>query len=925
MPESLLVTKYHRPDPPPDLVPRPQAMALFAAGLQGRLILVSAPAGFGKTTLVSAWLAHAAHSSQHAETTDIERATHMVRSAWLSLDADDNATPRFWAYVIAALQTTVPTVGLVAQAALQAPQSLPVESILTALINDLASLHEPLLLTLDDYHLITKPEIHSSLDMLLDHLPQTMRLVIISREDPPLGLARLRARGQLTEIRAADLRFSELEADELLNTVQALGLPGADVATLAARTEGWVTGLRLAALSLRQTNDRHGFVEAFGASHRFLTDYLVDEVLSRQPPHYKAFLLQTAVLDRLCGPLCDAVLGIAGEQDTADPALSATGRAYSQPILDEIDRANLFLVALDHERRWFRYHHLFAAFLRLRLRAAEPDLVAVLYQRAIAWCRAHGLPGEALGYALAAAAHDQAADLIEALAPDSLSREGPETVLTWVAALPDALVRQRPALCIQYAWALAFAGRMAEAADFLTAAETAAGTIDGLVPPQVAGQIAAHRAYLQFFRGEFAAAQRQAQQALMHLPANEHVLRVRTAVVLSSVLRFAGQLRAAEEALGSPPDAIHTTGNVYTAMLYYASLGEIHQERGRLHQALATFEQTLAFAVQHTGRADIPFTGFAHIAIGHVQREWNDLDTAATSISRGLALCRAWQQADALAIGLVELAQLHQDRGELDLAQQALADLRSIVATMASPWGAAIVALTQVRLDLVRGDLAAVDQWVWASGLTAADPVSAERIDALQTFGQALVARGNDADAVLLFDRLARHLRTTGQRDRLLVTLVGQARALAELGRRDMALAVLDEALRLGEPGGYVRVFVAGGPPVATLLHGMQHVGGRMQTYIARLLAAFGGGEAPPASSARLAAPTGETPLPEPLNERELAILRLMAAGLSNQAIGAELSLSVNTVRWYASQIFAKLRVSGRGAAVASGRHLGLL
>lgn len=941
MPEALLTTKFHCPAPAPDLVPRPQVIGLLEGGLRERLTLISAPAGFGKTTLVAQWLKRREKrelgiekAEQGAELSSFSIHNLQFKTAWLSLEADDNVLPRFWAYVIAALQTVAPDVGQVAQVALQAPQPLPIEPVLTAIVNDLVTLTTPLLLILDDYHVITLPAIHRSVDLLLDHLPPTLRLVISTREDPPLALARLRARGQLTEIRAADLRFSAGDAAVLLHTALAVPLPEPEIATLVARTEGWITGLRLAALSLQHTADRHAFVAAFSASDRFLTDYLVDEVLRQQPPYRRAFLLQTAILHQLCGPLCDAVLGIAergGRSEQAgqpgDPAAvpllqaHAERSSFSQQLLDELDRANLFLVPLDHERRWFRYHQLFAEFLRLRLRDAEPERVPVLYRRASTWCAAHGLPRDALNYALAAGDHDQAASLLETLAPEVFGQEAPEVVLAWLAALPAPVLRQRPWLCVQFAWALTFAGRLAEAAAYLAAAEGGDGVVDGPTRARIDGHVAAHRAYVHFFQGEFAAAQHAAQQALTRLPARDQVLRVRTAVMLSSALRLAGELQAAEEVLTPLAEQIETTGSIYLAMLYYATLGVLDQDRGQLHRAMERFNRALAVATRVTGRPDTPFTGFAYLGIGYVQRAWNALDAAAAAVARGIVLCREWQQADGLAIGLIEDAALQQERGEFALAQQALDELRQIVTAMDSPWGQTEVRVAQARLDLARGDLAAVGDWMRTSGVTADTVASGTHLDDVQTFGQVLVARGDHAGAARLFGRLADQLRAAGRIDRLLTALVWQFRALTELGRHAEARAVLDEALVLGEPGGYVRVFVDGGPPLAALLRKMQDEGGRMMSYAALLLEALH----PPSRPDLHPASRSSHPLAEPLHPRELAILRLMATGLSNQAISAELLLSVNTVRWYASQLFAKLAVSGRGAAVVRARELGLL
>jgi LuxR family transcriptional regulator, maltose regulon positive regulatory protein len=810
---------------------------------------------------------------------------------------------------------------LLAQTALQAPQPPPIETVLTALINDLAGLAQPLILVLDDYHLVTSPAIHQSLDYLIEHLPPSLRLVIATRDDPPLALARLRARSQLSEIRAGDLRFSLAEAGAFLNDSRALALAPADVAQLTERAEGWIAGLRLAALSLQQSADRHAFIAAFSASHRFVADYLMDEVLARLDPPVQQFLRRTSILRQLCAPLCDAVAGIEnGELRIEKEAGTSLFSIHnSQFFLAELDRANLFLVPLDHERHWYRYHHLFAEFLRMHLRATEPELVPTLYQRAIDWCRAQGLPREALGYALDAHAYDQAAELIEALTAEVLSQEGPDPILGWIAALPQTLVQQRPLLGCAYAWALIIAGRMAEADTYLTAAEAASGGLDAATQQATQAQVAAHRAYLRFFQGAFGEAQALARQSLGLLPPGDLLLRARTALLLSTILRIAGQLRAAEETLIPLTEAIQTTNNVNTATLYYYNLGQLQREQGRLRQAQATFRQALAVAERQTGRDDSPFTGFAYVALGRMLWDWNDLEVAVGSILKGLAICRQWQQVDALAIGLTGLIELYLDRGEDALVADAIDELRQIVARMSSAWGSQIVATYQARFDLARGNLAAANRWAQASGLTVQGPAALDRIDEYLTLAQILVARGDLADAQRLLDQLARQLRATGSVERLLPTLILQVRALA--GQEAAALVLLAEALDLGEPEGYIRTFVAGGPVVAALLKRMQDEGGRMMPYIARVLAAFPDRSPPPAESDL----HPSSLILHPLNDRELSILRLMAAGMTNPEIGDQLCLSANTIRWYASQIFVKLDVSSRRAAVARARELGII
>jgi LuxR family maltose regulon positive regulatory protein len=901
----MLLTKCHRPEPAPDLVPRPHLIQRLNAGVHNRLVLLSAPAGFGKTSLLVQWLPDAT-------------------TAWLALDDQDTTPEGFWRYVIAALQTVAPELGRLAQAALQAPDPPPVETVVTALVNDLAVLAHPLTLVLDDYHLITTPEIHTSLAFLLDHLPRSLQLVVATREDPPLALARLRARGQLSEIRAADLRFSAEETATFFNQVHQLALEPADVATLVQRSEGWATALRLTLLSLRQNADRSTFIAAFSASHRFVTDYLVEEVLARLDRELQQFLRRTAILQRFCAPLCDAVLDI----------------TESSMQLRRIEQANIFLVSLDHDRHWYRYHHLFAEFLRLELRTHEPELVPLLYHRAIDWCRQEGLLREALSYAFAAGDHRQAADLIEALATETLGREGPAAVLEWISRLSDELVRERPLLCIAYAWALTFAGRGADAITYLAAAEAASTTVDAATRTLIAGPVAAHQAYVRFFQGSFGEALAYARLALELLPPQDLLLRSRATLVLCTVLRFAARFAEAEEALAPLAVALEATPNVYIAMLYFSSLGEIRQEQCRLHEARAIFQQAIEAGERYTGHTDNPFTGIVWIAIGHLYWEWNDLPAAGDALHRGLALCREWRQADALVIGLIELARLEQVRGNVEAARRAIAEIRQIAATMGSPWGRRVAGMAEVQLAIGGDDLRAVADWVrvvepdvqnesahtFADGVLSAETVADEdlnigRLEEDQVRAAALVVLGEHTRAHALLADLVRRFRREGRIYRLVGLLAWQARILAETDQVAEARTVLDEALALAEPQGVIRTLVEVGRPIAELLGTLADAGHPRRAYIARLLAALSD-EPPVPHESTHSVPDA---LLEPLKDRELAVLRLMAAGLSNRAIGDELFLSVNTVRWYAGQIFAKLGVSGRFAAVAQARSLGLL
>ncbi len=540
---SLLATKFYLPDPTQDLVARPRLVRRLDAGLRGKLILISAPAGFGKTTLAADWIQHAQAIPSGA------------RKCWLSLDEGDNLPSRFWIYLITALQSADFRPGEAALAALQPSEgetrrsSPPIETVLVSLINDLAGLAVPLILVLDDYHLVTNPEIHTGLDFMIDHLPPNLHLVITTREDPPLSLSRLRVRGQLTEIRAADLQFLEAEAGEFLNQLLSLGLEAEDIRALAHRTEGWIAGLRLAALSLQAEDDKHRFIDAFTASHRFLTDYLVDEVLARQEEGLREFLCRTSILPRFSASLCDSVLSIMN----------------SQAVLRHLEQANLFLVPLDNERRWFRYHHLFAQFLRMRLQESEPERIPELNRRAMEWCAAQGLEREALPYAFAIPDYERAAGLIEGLAPGVLANEGPALVLQWIAALPRDLVLRRAGLCLPYAFALAFSGRFVEAEEHLATAERLAIEMPAAEGDPIRGYVAAHRAHLLFFQGQTMQTIHYARQALDLLPAPETIIRARTAAILGNGLRYAGDLQGAAEVLAQAVTTAIHSDNIFTA------------------------------------------------------------------------------------------------------------------------------------------------------------------------------------------------------------------------------------------------------------------------------------------------------------------------------------------------------------------------
>jgi len=564
---TLLSTKLRIPLRLRALVPRPRLLTRLEEGLAARLILVSAPAGFGKTTLLAQWL----HGRQ---------AEPPMRVAWLSLDREDDDPARFLVYLVAALQTLEPRLAEGLLPALRSPEPPPVESLLAVLVNDAAALlgQGRSLLILDDYHAIQDPAIHGILSFLLDHLPPAVGLVVAGRADPPIPLSRLRGQGQLVELRDGDLRFTAGEAAAFLNEVMGLALSAADVAALEARTEGWITGLQLAALSLRGREPERipAFLQEFAGSHRFVLDYLLEEVLQQQPPGIQAFLLQTSILERLCGALCEAVVGGRGLVDWES----------GQAVLEYLEANHLFILSLDEERCWYRYHRLFADLLRVRLPRLGPTLglpsPAELHRRASAWYETEGLTGEAIAHALAAGDGERAANLVTDVGLDLLVRGELTTLLGWLEALHDDVVRARPWLCIYHAWALALSGCPEPAEARL---QDAAAVDSNLLAGEAGGHAAAIRAYMAAHAGDAAAAVELARRSLDLLPAKERTVRSVVAFTLAGVHRVRGDLEAATRALVEASTLGREGGNLHLAVSALCQLAALEMEGGRLHSA----------------------------------------------------------------------------------------------------------------------------------------------------------------------------------------------------------------------------------------------------------------------------------------------------------------------------------------------------
>jgi len=847
----------------------------LAAG--SRLTLVSAPAGSGKTTLVSEWVAGCGRPA-----------------AWLSLDAGDSDPSRFLTYLIAALRTVAPGIGDGLLAVFGSPQPPPLEAMLTVLLNELVTIPSPVVLVLDDYHVLDAKPVDDALAFLVQHLPPQLHLVIATREDPALPLARLRAQDQLTELRGADLRFTTSEAAGFLNQGMDLDLSADEIAALEARTEGWIAGLQLAAISLQGRADAAGFIASFTGSNRFVLDYLLEEVLQRQPERVQTFLLRTSILGRLCGPLCDAVL------------LDAS--ASGQETLEYLERANLFLVPLDSERRWYRYHHLFGDLLRQRLgqNAVSSGGVDEEHLRASEWYEANDLEIEAFQHAAAGHDVERAERLVEGRGMPLHFRGALVPILHWLGSLPTTVLDARPSLWVTYAQALLSSGQNTGIEPKLQAAERAlqdAGTDD--LTRDLVGRIASVRAFLVWSPHQVETIIAQSRRALEYLDPDNLPFRTAAALNLGHAYVLLGDRSGARQALTEVTAISAASGNTIYEILGSIGLGYIQELDNQLGLAAETYRR----AIELAAGLPFPFVCEAHLGLARVHYQWNDLDAARQHGERSLQLAQQIADTDRPVAWEVLLARLALARGDAAGAAAVLAEADRATRQHDFVLQVADVATAQVLAFLRQGDLPAAAHVAQAHEL----PLSQARVH---------LAQGDPTGALAILELYRRRMAEKAWADEELKALVLLAVALDAHGERPRAVEVLDEALALAEPGGFIRIFVDEGAPMARLLHEALSRG-TSPGYLRRLLAAFPAtelGQAVPSRAA--AAPIG---LAEPLSSRELEVLDLIAAGLTNQQIAARLYVSLHTVKSHARNIYAKLGVSSRTQAIAKGRALGLL
>lgn len=893
----LLDTKLHVPGPRPAIVPRPRLVERLRREAGRRLTLLSAPAGFGKTTLLAEWLSAGPATRPTA--------------GWLSLDAGDNDPAVFWTYLVAALRTASGTAGGQALSLLRAAQPPPDQTILAALINDASAFEEDIVLILDDYHLIDNPAIHEGITFLLDHLPPRMHLVLASRSDPPLPLARLRARGELTELRASDLRFTPEEASAFLCRGAGLDLTEGDVEALERRTEGWAAGLQLAALSIEGREDAHGFVTRFSGDNRYIADYLVEEVLQRQPESVRDFLLRTSILDRLSGPLCGAVTGGEG------------GKA----MLRELERRNLFVVPLDDRREWYRYHHLFAEVLQAHLAEQRPEEIPALHRRASEWHERHDSPADAVRHALAAGEVERSARLIEQAWPTMNRAHQSATWLGWARALPDSAVRASPALSVGYAWALLNAGAMEEAETRLHDAERVLGEVTDDTPTRhlrdLPASIATARAYVAQAIGDLPGTIRHARRALDLLADDDHLARGPAAALMGVAYWAAGDLEEAHETFRAGMASMRAAGDPLSAIGGSFILAEIRAAQGRLGESVRTYEHLLQLAAEQSPDP-FPGVGDLYLGLADLHRERGDPEGAARLLESAR---EAYAQAGHPGSGhrwRVAAARLALSRGDRDAALRLLDEAEGMHVRDPLPEVRPAGAL-RARIWIAAGMLEEAASWARMRGLSAADEPGYLREYEHLTLARLLVALPATADqtapagdALALLDRLAGGAEAGGRKGSLVEILILQALAHQARGSTARALHSLEHALALAEPEGYIRIFADEGEPMRSLLRraAAAGIGG---AYARTLLAAF---EAPGAAQTGPPPPTG---LDRPLTGREIEILRLIAAGMRNQEIADQLFISPATVKRHIANAYDKLEVGHRVAAVARANELGVL
>lgn len=931
----LLRTKLDVPPPRAHTLARERLLALVPDAPETRLVLVCAPAGFGKTTFLASWC--------HA------LARQGAAVAWVALDKGDNEPARFWAYLYAAIGCAIKSADAPNGASWRtAPDAAEGALALTPLINTLAALDRDLVLVLDDYQAISAPAIHTEVAFLLDHLPTRVRIAIGSRADPPLPLARLRAREQLAELRAAQLRFTPAEVQAFFQRVSQLPLTAGEACAIGAYAEGWPAGVQLIALALQSDRSAQSAESVAGgqpaldhalaqleASQPYLFAYLADDVFERQPPHLKAFLLQTAILDEICAPLCDAVLGVGSwelgvreSQPTSSQPLSSNSQdSYSHLILEALEHANLFIMPLDHQRRWYRYHQLFRAFLRARLAAEPPETLAELHRRAGTWFERQQLLPSAVEHTLAAGDLAHAAELIERGASAAIERGEYAALQRWLDRIPGSILAARPGLCLSAAWAALLAGQVERIEPPLMHAERAWQASGDQC---MLGEVALLHAQLAWLRHDAEATIAAAQLALSALAEDAGSARASSLLALGAGQLLAGDLAAADTTLRAAYTQCQAHSQLALPGVLY-SQGQLAQQRGLLSEAARKYSD----AIQAMGERAGWERWAAAIGLGQLARERDELDQALETIQAALTAAEQAGVAVYLPHGYVALARSLAAQQSFAAADAALERAADVARRLGSPAQISQARAYRARLALARGDQAAAEHWrAEAEPKLAAPSCHRHEVEAL-TLARVLIAQGCAASSQAhdtvqsLLEQLHQAAEAQGRVGSQIECLALAALAAAAERRRDRALNQLRQALVLAAPAGYARLFLDEGPPMAALLRAdlpLLSADSALRGYAQRLLASFPRqGEPAAHSTATYSIPRApHAALVETLSDRELEVLQLIAGGASNQAIAARLMISLGTVKSHINHILGKLAAGNRTEAVARAREVGL-
>lgn len=907
-PTTVLATKLHIPPPPPKLVARPRLTEQLNAGLLGgcKLTLISAPAGFGKSTLVSDWI------------------TNNRRSAsWLSLDENDNNLVRFLIYLISALQTVSPNLGAGLLDVLGSSQSPSIESILTELLNQIAAIPEDFILVLDDYHLADAKPIDEALTYMVEHLPAQMHLVITTREDPALPIPRLRARNRLMELRAADLRFTPSEAAEFLNQVMGLELSAEDVAALETRTEGWIAGLQLAALSMKGNKDVTAFIQAFAGDHRYIVDYLVEEVLRRQSEDIRSFLLQTSILERLNGSLCDAV----------------TSQPGSKARLENLQRGNLFLIPLDDKREWYRYHHLFADVLRMHLMSEQLELVPTLHHRASEWYEQNNLTADAIRHALSAEDFERAANLIERAVPEARRNRQEATLLGWLRALPDEVLQHRPVLSVHYAGTLLQTGQLDGVVERLQQAERwlniPADTqdqpfyVDKEDYQRLPGLVSMYHAAIALIHADVTNTMKYARQVLEFAREDDDLLRGSASSLLGLAFWTSGDLETAYEMFSKGMAHLQRAGFISDVIGGSVTLADIRITQGRLREAMSIYESGLQLATKQ-GAPALRGAADMHVGMSGLYFERNELNTAEQHLSKSKELGDLNGLPKNPYRWRVAMAQLRETRGDWEGALDLLDEAENLYVGDFSPNVHPIGAL-KARVWVKQGELEKALAWAREQKLLIEEEPSYLREFEQITFARILLSQYQKDDSISslhdtigLLERLLKTAEEGGRIGSVIEILILQALAHQSQENIPAALISLERALKLAEPEGYMRIFLVEDSCMAELIREID-ARGIVPSYTAKLLLAFDAEkkgldvETPPSASPALSS------LIEPLSQRELDILHLFKTELSGPEIAQELVIALSTVRTHTKSIYNKLNVNSRRAAVKRAIELGLI